>query len=98
MQLPKVYLGWITPAFYKPGDAEADITGDILGGGKSSRLYKKLVYEQQIAQDVTAGQYSLTLGSIFTISATARPGHTAEELEKAIDVELEKFRTEGPTR
>lgn len=97
VQLPKVYVGWITPAFYKPGDAEADLTGQILGGGKSSRLYKKLVYEQQIAQDVSAGQYSLTLRSVFTITATARSGHTADELQKAIDAELDKFRAEGPT-
>ena len=60
----------------------------ILGGGKSSRLYKTLVYDKQIAQDVTASQDSLILGSVFRIEATARPGHTAEELEKAIDEEL----------
>ena len=50
---------------------------DILGGGKSSRLYKKLVYEKQIAQDVTAYQQSLALGSVFQIVATVRPGKTA---------------------
>ena len=72
----------------KPGDADADIASTILGGGKSSRLYKTLVYEKQIAQDVSAQQQSLLLGSVFTIEATARPGHTAEELEKAIDEEL----------
>ena len=94
--LPKVELGWITPPAYKPGDADADLTAQILGGGKSSRLYKKLVYEQQIAQDVSASQYSLLLGSVFTISATARTGHTAPELETAIDAELQKFRTDGP--
>ena len=64
----------------------------ILGGGRSSRLYKKLVYEKQIAQNVSAQQYSLMLGSIFQIEATARPGHTVEELEKAIDEELAAFR------
>jgi zinc protease len=52
-------------------------------------LYKKLVYEKQIAQAVTASQYSLLLGSIFQIEATARPGHTLDELEKAIDEELD---------
>jgi zinc protease len=97
VQLDKVYLGWITPAFYKPGDADADLAGQILGGGKSSRLYKKLVYEQQIAQDVTASQESLTLGSVFTITATARAGHKAAELEQAIDAELARFQAEGPT-
>ena len=88
VELPKLFMAWISPAFFKPGDAEADVTGTILGGGRSSRLYKKLVYEQQIAQDVTASQYSLALGSVFSIEATARPGHTVAELEKAIDQEL----------
>jgi zinc protease len=97
IQLPKVYIAWLTPPFYKPGDADADLAGQILGGGKSSRLYKKLVYEQQIAQDVSASQMSLLLGSVFSVDVTARNGHTAEELEKAIDAELTKFRSEGPT-
>ncbi len=95
--LPRVYMGWITPAAYKPGDAEADLTAQILGGGRSSRLYKTLVYEQQIAQDVNAYQASLALGSVFTVTATARQGHTAAELERAIDAELAAFRADGPT-
>lgn len=97
VELPRVYIGWITSPIYQPGDADAGLAASILGGGKSSRLYKKLVYELQIAQDVTASQYSLVLGSYFSIVATARPGHTAEELEKVINDEIEKFRAEGPT-
>jgi len=96
VQLPKVYMSWLTPALYKPGDAEADFTAQILGGGRSSRLYKKLVYERQIAQDVSALQSSLQLTSVFEIEATARPGHTAEELEKAIDEELAAMRARPP--
>jgi zinc protease len=96
VELPQVNMAWITPPIFKPGDADMDITGQILGGGKSSRLYKKLVYEKQIAQNVSAYQQSLMLGSVFAISATARPGRTAEELEKAIDEELTKLRNEGP--
>jgi zinc protease len=88
IQLPKVYMAWITAPFFKPGDAEADVVATILGSGRSSRLYKKLVYEKQIAQDVTASQYSLMLGSVFSIEATARPGRTVAELEKAMDEEL----------
>src|SRR5215210_8788197 len=57
VQLPKVYMAWITPAFYKEGDADGDIAGSILGGGRPSRLYKKLVYEKQLAQNVRASQY-----------------------------------------
>jgi zinc protease len=95
--LPRVSMSWITPAAYTPGDADADLAAQILGGGKSSRLYKKLVYEQQIAQDVSAYQYSLALGSVFKVVATARQGHTAAELEKSIDAELQAFRANGPT-
>jgi zinc protease len=92
VELPRVYMAWVTSPILKPGDADADIASNILGGGRSSRLYKKLVYEKQIAQSVSALQYSLTLGSIFQIEATARPGHTVEELEKAIEEELNSFR------
>jgi len=47
VQLPRVYLAWLTSPIFKPGDAEADLAATILGGGKSSRLYKKLVYENR---------------------------------------------------
>ncbi len=81
VELPRLYMSWITPAFFKDGDADGDITGGVLGQGRSSRLYKKLVYERQIAQTVNAYQYSTMLGSIFTIGASrphgagARDGH-----------------------
>jgi len=97
VELPRVYLAWITPPIFQPGDAEADLTARILGGSKASRLYKSLVFDKKIAQMVTANQQSLQLGSVFQISATAKPGHTAEELERAIDAELAAFATGGPT-
>jgi zinc protease len=96
VELPRVYLAWLTPPIFKPGDAEADLAAEILGGGKSSRLYRSLVYEKQIAENVTASQESLILGSKFTVQATARPGHTAEELQAAIDIELKRLREQGP--
>src|SRR5579859_695004 len=97
VQLPRVYEAWLTSPIFKPGDAEADLTATVLGGGKSSRLYKKLVYEKQIALDVAANQQSLMLGSEFQVQATARPGVKPEDLEKAINAELEAFRTNGPS-
>src|SRR5215475_2261214 len=96
VELPKVNAAWITSSSFKPGDADAEIAAAVLGGGKSSRLYKSLVYDKQIAQTVTAQQYSLMLGSVFSIEATARPGHTAEEIEKAVDEEVAKLRDAGP--
>ncbi len=97
VQLPRVYLSWITAPIYKPGDAEANLLAHILGGGKSSRLYKKMVYEKQIAQDVSASQNSLILGSIFQITATAREGVKPEDLEQAMDAELSAIQKDGPS-
>ena len=94
--LPRLYLAWLTPRFYAPGDAALDITSSVLAGGKNSRLYKRLVYDMQIAQDVSAFQQSGALGSQFQIVATARTGHTAAELQKVIDEELDRLRRDGP--
>jgi len=96
IEMPRVYMAWIAPPIYSDGDAAGDITSNLLGGDKVSRLYKSLVYEKQIAQDVTAWNYSYSLGSVFGIQATAAPNHTLEEIEKAIDVELETLRTKPP--
>ena len=97
VELPRVYMAWITPSIYTPGDADSDLLAHILGGGKSSRLYKKLVYEQQIAQDVEVDNDSELLGSVLDIQATAKPGVTPEQLEKAINAELDEIRKNGPT-
>jgi zinc protease len=96
VQLPRVHLAWVTPPAYSPADAALDVVSSVLAGGKNSRLYKRLVYDTQIAQDVAAFQESQALGSMFLIMATARPGHTAEEMQKAIDEELDRLRREPP--
>ena len=97
VSLPRLYLAWLTPRVYAPGDAALDMASSVLAGGKNSRLYKRLVYDTQIAQDVSAYQQSQALGSSFSIVATARQGHTIAELRTAIDEELEKLRREPPT-
>jgi zinc protease len=96
VQLPRLYLAWLTPRAFAPGDAALDMASAVLTGGKNSRLYKRLVYDTQIAQDVNAVQASGAIGSSFQIVATARPGHTVEELQKAIDEELARLRREPP--
>lgn len=97
VQLPRLYLAWVTPREFAPGDAELSMLADILAGGKSSRLYKRLVYELQIAQNVFAFQRSAALDSVFGIVATARPGHTLDEIRTVVDAELEKLRAAPPT-
>ena len=92
VELPRVYVDWPTPAFFAAGDSDLDLVARILSSGKTSRLYKRLVYDLQIAQDVSASQQSAQLGSLFEITATAQPGHTADELLVAIDDELAKLR------
>jgi len=97
VQLPRLYLAWLTPRHFEPGDAALDVVADVLAGGKNSRLYKRLVYDMQIAQDVNAGQQSQGLSSSFLIEATARPGHTVAEIEKVIDEEIQKLQSQAPT-
>jgi zinc protease len=97
VQLPRLFLAWLTPRHYEPGDAALDVVADILAGGKNSRLYKRLVYDMQIAQDVSASQQSQALSSSFQIVATPRPGHTVAELQKVIDEEIQKLQREPPT-
>ena len=82
VQLPRLTLAWLTPRHFEPGDAALDIVADVLAGGKNSRLYKRLVYDMQIAQDVSAFQASMDLSSHFPdrSHAAARPyGRRAPE-------------------
>ena len=96
VRLPRLYLGWLTPRAYAPGSAALDVAASILAAGKNSRLYSRLVYETQIAQDVSAFQTSGALGSSFQIIATARPGHTVGEMQTIVDEELERLRRTAP--
>jgi len=97
VQLPRLYMAWLTPALFTPGDAELDLLANILAGGMNSRLYKRLVYDLQIAQDVSAFQASRPLGSSFQIIVTAREGHTLSELEKVVQEEINHIKSEPPT-
>jgi zinc protease len=97
VELERVIIGWLTTPAYRPDDAELSIAAQILAGGKASRLYKSLVYEQQLAQDVSAAQNGYALSSVFEIDVTARPGHSAAALEEAIDAELAALIASGPT-
>jgi len=98
VELPRIYMGWVMPSIFQPGDAESDLLAHILGVGKTSRLYKALVYDKQIAQDVSVQNSNLLLGSVLELQVTAKPGVKPEDLEKAIDEQLEKIRSEGSTQ
>ena len=101
VQLPRIYLAWLTPGLYQPGDAELDMVSGVLTGGKNSRLYKRLVYDMQLAQDVSASQNSSRQGSIYTIIVTARPSTdpaatTLARVTAIVDEEIEKLRQTPP--
>src|SRR6266542_6980482 len=91
VQLPRLYLTWITPAHFAPGDAELDVLSSVLAGGKNSRLYKRLVYELQIAQDVTAFQASKALNSEYQVIVTARPDADIARIRAIVDEEIKKI-------
>ncbi len=97
VQLPRLYLAWHTSYVFGPDDADIDVLSDLLAHGKNSRLYKSLIYEQQIAQDVNAYHLSRELGSVIIISATAKPGIGLTDLESAVRTELERLMRDGTT-
>jgi zinc protease len=95
---PRLYLVWPTTPAYDKDEAATDTLANILGGGKSSRLYKTLVYDRQIAQDVSASNGAQEIAGRFQVTATARPGKSLEDLEAVINAEIEKIKKEGPTQ
>jgi zinc protease len=97
VQLPRLYLAWVTPPALAPGDAALDAVSAVLAAGKNSRLYKRLVYELQVAQDVTAFQDSNALASNFQVIVTARSGHGLEEIRKLVDEELSRLQESPPS-
>jgi zinc protease len=97
VRLSRLFLGWLTPRVYAPGDAALDVASSVLAGGKNSRLYKRLVYDTQMAQDVSAYQQSGPLGSQFIVDVTARPGRAIADIQAAVDEELAKLQQEPPS-
>jgi zinc protease len=94
VNLPRGLMAWNTVPFFAPGDADLDLVANVLGGGKSSRLYRRLVYELKIAQSVSAVHISRMLGGTFEIAYVPLQGHTLAELETVINQELEKIRNQ----
>jgi zinc protease len=97
IELPRLYAAWHSPALFAADDAHLDLVAEVLAGGKTSRLYRSLVYEQRVATEVAATQSSRELGSYFQIIATAAPGRSLTEVEQAIQRELDTLIAAGPT-
>ncbi len=97
VELPRVYVAWLSTALFSSDDAELDLAADILANGKTSRLYRRLVFETRVATDVSASQNSRELTGYFQIVATAAPGRTLAELEAVILEETARLSIDGPT-
>jgi zinc protease len=97
VQLPQLSWNFRTVRAFHEDDAALDAAAEILGGGKSSRLYKSLVYERQIAQDVAVYHSSQKYDGYFRISSTAKPDQHPRLLAAVFDRALRQLATDGPT-
>jgi zinc protease len=93
----RLYKVWNIPPYGEADNVYLDLASDVLASGKSSRLYKRLVYDEQIATDVSASVNPNEISGQFMIVATARPGVDLTRIEKAIDEEVARFLAKGPT-
>ena len=96
VQVPRVYLTWRGPAGFTADEPALDALAAILGDGKSGRLYKRLVYDEKIAQSVSAGFQGEQIGGSFEIVATAKPGVDPQRLIKEISEEVAKISATAP--
>ena len=96
VELPRVYMAWHSPAMFAEGDAEADLLADLLANGKTSRLYRTLVYDKRMALDVSAYQHSREISSFFLLASTAAPGQSLTEITSLIDERIQQVADEGP--
>lgn len=95
--LPRLSLAWPTVAWFHQDEAPLSILATILGDGKSSRLYRSLVYERRIAQSVVVRHGPEEMAGEFHVEVTAAAGHTAEEVEEAALVEIQRIRESLPS-
>ena len=93
----RLYLTWPTVPFFEADDAALDILSNVLSEGKNSRLYKRMVYDEQVASEVSAFNYSLEIAGLLGIIATARPGVPLAKLESLIHEEVSRVAEKGPT-
>lgn len=93
----RVIMVWNVPGDTSPEENYLDLATEVLGDGKVSRLYKRLVYDDQVASGVSVYVDDREIGSQFTIEATALPGKPLAKVESDIQEEMAKFLKSGPT-
>jgi zinc protease len=97
VELPRLYLSWHSPAMFAADDAELDLAADVLAHGKTSRLYRQLVYERRLATDVSSYQHSRELSGLFQVACTAAAGVSLPTLEQAVTEAIQGLGDAGPT-
>jgi zinc protease len=97
VQLPRLYYGWQSAKAFAADDAPLQLLGSIFGQGKTSRLYQRLVYELQVAQDVVAFQNAGRFDGQFRIVVTPKPGNTPAQMAKLVNEEMNKIVQSGVT-
>ena len=97
VQLPRLYYAWPSVKAFHADDASLDLLSYVLAGDKNSRLYKRLVYEMQVAQDVSAFQRSGRLDGTFGVIVTPKPGQTPARMAQLVNEELRKLTVQGIT-
>jgi zinc protease len=97
VRIPRLYETWHTVKVFHPDDAALDVLAYILAGGKNSRLYKRLVYDGQVAQDVEAYQDAMHLDGLFQIVVTPKPGQTPATMAKLVHEEITRVIRDGVT-
>jgi predicted Zn-dependent peptidase len=97
VQLPRLSFAYHSPAGFQDGDAEMDLVASVLTSGNTSRLYKRLVYDEKLCTSVSASQSSEQLGSLFRIDVTPNDGADLDQVEKIVDEEIARFLESGPT-
>jgi zinc protease len=97
VELPRLYICWHSPSLFGEDDAELDLVAEVLASGKTSRLYRTLVYKERMATEIAASQNSREVGGFFQVIATAAPGRTLIELDRAIADAIATLAAEGPT-
>ncbi len=97
VELDRLYLAWPSTPLFHADDAALTLLADVLARGRSSRLYRKLVVETELAQDVSAYQSGRELAGSFGVYATLRPGRSSDEARDRIDQELASIVRDGVT-
>ena len=97
VSLPRLYIVWPALPDNDPDEGAMELLRAVLADGQSSRLYRSLVYDKQIAQTVGVRNHSAEIAGQFIVDVTAAAGHSLDEVEAAVEAEIARIWQEPPT-